>query len=195
MAAHSDGVTLDSRADGGVLRSLKRGVLGGESIFVTTFTAPAGGGWVDVAPALPGDVIVIDNDPANPLNITKGAWLCSSATVDIDTKWAGFRSIVGGEGAFLARATGAGSLALSCYGALDVLSLAPGERVVIDSGHLVAYEGTVQLQVRKAAAGVIASLKSGEGLVFEFTGPGDVLFQSRNPGLLGAAANTVGSRQ
>lgn len=170
-------------------------MLGGESVFVTTLRAPASGGWVDVAPSLPSDAIAVENDPVNPLSITRGAWLYSSTSLEIDTKWAGFRSIVGGEGAFLARATGEGSLVLSCYGALNVHSLAPGERIVVDTGHFVAYEGSVQTKVQKAGSGVISSLTSGGGLVFEFTGPGDVLTQSRNPGLLGKTASSVGSRQ
>ena len=40
------------------MKGLKRSMLGGESLFMTTFTAPAAGGWVDVAAHLPGDVIV-----------------------------------------------------------------------------------------------------------------------------------------
>ncbi len=71
---------------------------------------------------------------------------------------------------------------LSCYGALDTLELGPGERVTVDTGHMVAYADTTQMQLRRAAqGGLIQSAKSGEGLVFDFTGPGWVLTQSRNP--------------
>lgn len=195
MMLHSADVELKAAAEGGVMRSLKRGVLGGESLFVSTFTAPGGGGWVDVAPALPGDVFVVHLDPASSLNITKGSWLCSAPSVVIDTKFAGFKSIFGGEGAFLARADGPGDVVLSCYGALDVMTLASGERIVVDTGHLVAYEPSVGMQLRKATAGLIQSAKSGEGLVMEFTGPGDVLVQSRNPRLMGAASHSPGARQ
>ena len=195
MMAHSDGMVLSAGADGGLMRSLKRGILGGESLFVSTFTAPPSGGWVDIAPALPGDVFVANLDAGSPLNISKGSWLGSASSVTIDTKFAGFKNIFGGEGSFLARATGPGEIVLSCYGALDVMSLGPGERVIVDTGHLVAYESTVSMGIRKVSSGLMNSLKSGEGLVFEFTGPGDVLTQSRNPGLLGAVSNTVGSRQ
>ncbi len=194
MMAHSDGVTLAAGAEGGLMRSLKRGVLGGESLFISTFTASPSGGWVDIAPALPGDVFIAGLDATSPLNISKGSWLCSAPTVNIDTKFAGFKNMFGGEGAFLARATGPGECVLSCYGALDVITLQPGERVVVDSGHLVAYEHTISMSLRKAAGGIMNTLKSGEGLVFEFTGPGDVLIQSRNPGLLGAAAGAPGAR-
>jgi uncharacterized protein (AIM24 family) len=42
----------------------------------------------------------------------------------------------------------------------------------------------VQFQLRKATAGVVQSLKSGEGFVFEFSGPGRVYTQTRNPAAL-----------
>jgi uncharacterized protein (AIM24 family) len=90
---------------------------------------------------------------------------------------------VGGEGGFLVHASGEGEVVAACYGALDTITLGPGERVVVDSGHMVAYDDTVQMSTRRVA-GTMASMKSGEGLVFEFTGPGEVLTQTRNPSAL-----------
>ena len=58
MVAHSPGVILTAGVDGGVMKGLKRKVLGGESFFITTYTAPAEGGWVDVATHLLGDVVL-----------------------------------------------------------------------------------------------------------------------------------------
>jgi uncharacterized protein (AIM24 family) len=59
MIAHSAGVQLESKAQGGVLKGLSRSLLGGGSFFVTTYTAPEHGGWVDVAGLLPGDTVPI----------------------------------------------------------------------------------------------------------------------------------------
>jgi uncharacterized protein (AIM24 family) len=44
----------------------------------------------------------------------------------------------------------------------------PGERYVVDTGHLVAWEGTTQYTLRKAAPGLFRSMMSGEGIVAEF---------------------------
>ena len=45
-----------------------------------------------------------------------------------------------------------------------------------------AYDLGMQFTTRRAAEGrSIQSMKSGEGMVFEFTGPGRVLLQTRNP--------------
>lgn len=186
MMATSAGVAIESSTQGGVLRGLKRSVLGGESLFVTTFSAPAGGGWVDVAHHLVGDLIVHEVTPADPMSITRGCWLASGPAVELDTKWGGFRNLFGGEGGFLVHASGQGPVLLSCYGAIDTLRLGDGERVTIDSGHVVAFSPDIQSALRKAAAGVVQSMKSGEGLVFDFTGPGWVMTQSRNPSALAA---------
>jgi uncharacterized protein (TIGR00266 family) len=191
MMATSAGVGVASSTQGGVMKGLKRSVLGGESLFVTTFTAPANGGWVDVAHHLPGDVITATVSPERPLSITRGCWLASAASVQLDAKWGGFKNLFGGEGGFLVHAAGAGTVLLACYGAIDTIQLADGESVTIDTGHVVAFDPTVTSQMRKVAGGMIQTLKSGEGFVFDFTGPGWVMTQSRNPSALQAWIKSV----
>jgi uncharacterized protein (TIGR00266 family) len=186
MMATSSGVAVEASTQGGLMKGLKRSVLGGESLFVTTLTAPADGGWADVAHHLAGDIVVTGVTPDQPLSITRGCWLASSTGVELDTKWGGFKNLFGGEGGFLVRASGSGTAILACYGALDTVNLADGESVTIDTGHVVAFGPTVASQVRKVAGGIAQTLKSGEGLVFDFTGPGWLMTQSRNPTALAA---------
>ena len=183
MMATSDGVAVEAKMQGGLMKSLKRSVLGGESLFITTFTAPSQGGWVDCAANLPGDAIVRTVGVGKTLNLSRGAFLVCESGVEIDTQWGGFKNLSGGEGGFLVHASGEGEVVAACYGALDAITLGPGEKVVVDSGHMVAYDDTVQMSTRRVA-GTVASMKSGEGLVFEFTGPGEVLTQTRNPSAL-----------
>jgi len=191
MMATSAGVGIASSTQGGVMKGLKRSFLGGESLFVTTFTAPAAGGWVDVAHHLPGDIITTSVSPERPLSITRGCWLASAASVELDTKWGGFKNLFGGEGGFLVRAAGTGTVLLACYGAIDTIQLGAGESVTIDTGHVVAFDPSVTSQMRKVAGGVIQTLKSGEGFVFDFTGPGWVMTQSRNPSALQAWIKSI----
>jgi uncharacterized protein (AIM24 family) len=91
------------------------------------------------------------------------------------------RNLAGGEGGFLIRAEGKGRVLASCYGALDLVELRDGETLVLDSGHLVAFSDGTSYTTRKVTRGLTQTLKSGEGLVFEFTGPGTLWTQSRNP--------------
>lgn len=194
MMAMSAGVTLQSKAEGGVFKSLKRAALGGESFFVSTYTAPPEGGFVDVAARLPGDLTYYTITGAQPLFISKGSWLANESTVTINTQWGGFKNMFGSEGGFIIRAEGEGEAVFACYGALEVWNLQPGQSFTVDTGHMVAYEASVTMSLRKAAGGLVQTFKSGEGLVFDFTGPGKVWTQTRNPNeLLGWISAAVGS--
>jgi uncharacterized protein (TIGR00266 family) len=182
MLATSWGVHIEASMQGGLFTGLKRAALGGESLFVTTYTAPSGGGWVDVAANLPGDIVTVSVTPDRPFYITRGCWIANSHGVDIQTRWGGAQNLFGGEGGFVIQAGGQGDVVLGAYGAVDTLDLAPGEAVTVDSGHVVAYDGGVQSRLRRAVEGrSVQSLKSGEGLVFDFSGPGRVMIQTRNP--------------
>jgi uncharacterized protein (TIGR00266 family) len=182
MYATSHGVRLDSGVDGGLMKGVRRKFLGGQSFFITTYTAPADGGWIDVAAKLPGDVATIRVAPDNPFFLTAGSCLAHEANVTFDTTWGGMKNLSGPEGSFVLRTEGKGRVVLGAYGAIDTVELATGERITVDSGHVLAYDGTVSFRMREAVEGnVIQSFFSGEGIVFDFTGPGQLILQSRNP--------------
>jgi uncharacterized protein (TIGR00266 family) len=194
MMSMSSGVVLVSKAEGGIMKSLKRAALGGESFFISKYTAPPEGGFVDVAARLAGDVSGYEVSDGRALFVSKGAWLASETGVEIDTQWGGFKNMFGSEGGFVLRAEGQGKVVFACYGALEVWNLEAGQTLTLDTGHMVAYEESVQMQLRKASGGVVNSFVSGEGLVFDFTGPGKLWSQTRNPNeFLGWIAATIGS--
>jgi uncharacterized protein (TIGR00266 family) len=198
MAAHSYGLEVTAHLQGGLMKALSRSMLGGESLFITTYTAhPQHPGWVDVAARLPGDALALPVTPDRGLVLTRGSWLASSPTVDLDTKWGGFGNFAGGEGGFTVHASGAGTVIAACYGALDRHDLPEGGGFTVDTGHVVAYEDRVRPRIRRAAGGgMIQTMKSGEGLVFDFVGPGAVWTQSRNPNeFLGWLAALLPQRQ
>ena len=197
MMAMTPDTQIEAKAQGGVMKSLKRAALGGESFFVTTLTAGPSGGWVDLAASLPGDLSVVELVPGRPWLLSKGSFLGASTAVNLETKFQGLKMFAGGEGAFLMEVEGHGPMVVSAFGAIDRFRLEDGHRVVVDSDHFVAAEMTVQYTVRRAAErGLIQSAKSGEGLVFEFAGPGEVMIQTRNPRSLITylAANGLGAR-
>ena len=197
MMAMSAGVELRAKAEGGVFKSLKRAALGGESFFVTTYTAPSQGGFVDVAARLPGDLSAFDVTSGAGWIIQKGSWLASANGVNTDAKWGGFTNMFGSEGGFMVHASGEGQILVGCYGALESWDLGPGEVVTVDTGHMVAYQESVKMQLREVTGGLVQSFKSGEGIVFDFVGPGRVYTQTRNPnellGWLSAALGTGGA--
>lgn len=196
MMAMAADTQIEARAEGGMMKSLKRAALGGESIFMTTLTAGPGGGWVDLAANLPGDLSEVDVVAGRPWLLSKTAFLGAAQGVTLDTKLQGMKMFAGGEGAFLMEAGGEGKLVVSAYGAIDRFHLEQGQTVVVDSDHFVACEMSVQYELTKVTSGIVQSMKSGEGLVFRFTGPGELMMQSRAPrGLVNwLAAHGLGNR-
>ena len=178
MVSMSANVELQSQMKGGLMGAFKRAV-GGESAFVSTFTARGGPGEVTFAPGSPGDIAGIEM--RNQLFfVQSSSYLAGDASLQVDTRWGGAKSFFGGEGLFVLQVSGTGLLLLSSFGAIHRKRLAAGERYVVDTGHLVAWEGTTQYTLRKAAAGFFRSMVSGEGVVAEFSGPGEILIQTRN---------------
>lgn len=177
MAMTRGDVEMATSTRGGLMKGLRRS-LGGESFFVNDFTSQRGG-VVGVAAILPGDMALVPLDGRGALLVQSGSWTASDPGVDVDSKWGGGRSFFSGEGLLLLRCTGSGDLLLSTYGALRRLDLASGEVMTLDTGHVVAFDESVQYAVRKAGSWK-SSILGGEGLVTDFTGPGRVWYQTRN---------------
>jgi uncharacterized protein (TIGR00266 family) len=178
MVSMSAGMTLETKAAGGILKSLARSVLGGESFFMNTYRAPADGGELTLAPALPGDVVVrqIQNES---FMVQSGAYLASDETVDVNTKWGGAKTFFASEGLIMLQCVGTGTVLFSSYGAIHEKDLTAGERYTVDTGHLVAFTEGIGFKVR-GIGGIKSTLFSGEGLVVDLTGPGKIFMQTRS---------------
>ncbi|MBO9369620.1 MAG: TIGR00266 family protein [Chloroflexi bacterium] len=178
MVSMSQGVTVETKAAGGILKSLARSVLAGESFFQNTFRAPAGGGEVTVAPALPGDLFVLELRNESLL-VQSGSYVASETGINLDTKWGGAKTFFASEGLIMLRASGTGKLLLSSFGAIHEVNLEAGQTYTVDTGHLVAFSEGIGFKVRRVG-GLKSTIFSGEGLVVDLTGPGRVLLQTRS---------------
>jgi uncharacterized protein (TIGR00266 family) len=178
MVSMSANVELQSQMKGGIFGAIKRAA-GGESAFLSTFTARGGPGEVTLAPGAPGDIAAIELS-GQPFFVQSSSYLAGDASLTIDTKWGGAKSFFSGEGLFVLLVQGQGLLLVSSFGAIHRKQLRAGERYVVDTGHLVAWEGSMQYSLRKAASGFFRSMMSGEGIVAEFAGPGELPIQTRN---------------
>jgi uncharacterized protein (TIGR00266 family) len=119
--------------------------------------------------------------------VQSSSYLAGDTSLQVETKFGGAKSFFGGEGLFVLQVSGAGLLLISSFGAIHRKTLRPGETYVVDTGHLVAWEGQMQYNLRKAVkSGFFRSMMSGEGLVAEFQGPGEILIQTRNLAALAA---------
>lgn len=176
MVSHDAGITMETNATGGFLKSIRRSVMGGESFFQNTFTADRPGD-VSFAPPLAGDIEHHAVD--GTLFVQSGSYIAATPDIDVDTEFGGAKTFFGSEGLFLLRCTGTGPLFMSSYGAIRPVEVGSGEPFTVDTGHIVAFEETVDFSVRRVG-GLKSTLASGEGLVAEFSGDGTVWLQTRS---------------
>ncbi len=178
MVSMSADLTMETKAKGGIFKSLARAALGGESFFMNTFTASAAGGMISLAPSLPGDIVELQLSNQTIL-LQSGSYLASSSGVTVDTSWGGAKTFFAREGLILLKVSGSGNLIISSYGAIHEVNLSAGEKYVVDTGHLVSFDSTINFVVRKVA-GWKSTIFGGEGLVVELTGPGMLTLQTRS---------------
>ncbi len=177
MMAMMGDIGIETKS-GGIMKGLKRSLMGGESFFQNTYTAGPSGGILHLAPSLPGDLYHHKLN-GETLIVQDGSYMASSASVTVDTKWQGAKGFFSGEGFVMLKVSGSGELILSSYGAIEEHKIGAGGRFTVDSGHIVAFTDTMTYQIRRFG-GMKSMLFSGEGIVTEFTGPGTVWTQSRS---------------
>ena len=162
-----------------ILGSLSKALVGGQSFFVNEFTANEGAGEVALSAAPLGDIETLTVSEGKGFIIQKASFIASQQNVSLDMKWEGFSKGLFGQGLFMLKATGSGLLFINTFGAIDKHVLAPGEKLIVDNFHLVAFSEACQYRVTKFG-GLKETLLSGEGLVTEITGPGEVYIQTKN---------------
>jgi uncharacterized protein (TIGR00266 family) len=177
MLAMSPGIAMETSTQGGVLKGLRRSILGGESFFMNTFTAQADGAELWLAPSLPGDIVTWPVQ--GTLYVQSGSYLGASGGVDVDSNWGGAKTFFSREGLFMLRVSGQGDVVLSSYGAIHAIDLQPGQTYTVDTGHMVAWTEGVNYAVRKVGNWK-STFFSGEGLVCDLTGPGRIYIQTRS---------------
>lgn len=181
MLSMSGGAQIETSATGGIMKSLKRSILGGESFFMNTFRSPNGPSELLFAPSLPGDLVTADIGGPTPLLVNSGSFVVSDLSVNVETNWTGGKGFFSTSSFFMLKMSGHGQVVLNAYGALHSVELAAGERYTVDTGHVIAFPESMGFNVRRVG-GMKSTLFSGEGLVVDFTGPGVLLLQTRSQG-------------
>lgn len=181
MVSMSPTVDVDGKMEGGLFGGIGR-MLAGEKFFFQTLTANRGNGKVLLAPSCLGGIEEIELDGTYGLVVQKDGFLAGTQGINVETQMQNLsKGFFSGEGFFVLNINGRGKVFVNSLGAIHPIQLAPGEEVIIDNGHLVAWADTTRYRIEKASKGWISSITSGECLVCRFTGPGLVLIQSRNP--------------
>jgi len=181
MLAMDSGASIEGTMKGGLMQALKRTVLTSESFFVTTVTANADGTEVMLAPRAPGDIESIElND--EEFIVQGGSYLAGTDDIVTDSKFTGWKGFLSGEGIFMVKAKGTGTLFVSSFGGIIKKELKKGEQYTVDNGHIVAFSGALNYEIHRVGEGIANMVTTGEGLACTFTSDegGVVYIQTRN---------------
>ena len=178
MAFMTSGMKMETSTGGGLLKGLGR-ALSGDTIFLNFFTAESDGEQVGFSSCTPGKIMSIKLNGSNTIIGQKNAFLAAEENVDIDIY---FRNklgsgIFGGEGFILQKFTGNGMVFLEIDGEVIEKDLKPGEKLLVDPGHIAAMEESVDFDIERVKGA--KNILLGEGLFFsKLTGPGKVWIQT-----------------
>ncbi len=165
----------------GALGSLAKRALIGESLFLTHFTNQSQQKrHVAFGGPYPGKIMAIDLDEARgELICQKDAFLCAALGTEISIAFhkklgAG---LFGGEGFILQRLRGDGNVFIHA-GGMVVEKRLNGEKLMVDTGCIVAFESSIQYDIQ-GVGGLKSMFLGGEGLFFAtLQGVGRVWLQS-----------------
>lgn len=181
MAAMDSSIEMKSKMRGGLGKSVTR-MFGGESLFLSEFTAKKTSGELYISPGVPGDISYYYLNGNCALMVQSSGFVACSPTIEIDTKFQGFKGFFSGESLFLLKATGIGDFWFSSYGA--IIEIEVNGHYIVDTGYIVAFEDTLNYNLEMIGGLSFRSLKTGilggEGLVCRFSGNGKLWLQSRN---------------
>ena len=181
MAWMSEGITMDTNTNGGILKGVGR-MFAGESMFMAHYTAQAPGAMVAFASTVAGEILPVDVGATGGLICQKGAFLCAEPSVNLNiTLTKKFSSgLFGGEGFILQDISGQGMVFLEIDGDKVIKELAPGEVIKVDTGNVVGFERSVKYEV-ETVKGLKNIFLGGEGLFLtKLVGPGKVILQTQN---------------
>lgn len=171
---------MEMQTSGGGAGKVFGRMFSGEKLFQNLYTAHGEKGSIAFASSFPGSIIAVELQPGREIICQKSAFLAASPGVDLSIFFqkkigSGF---FGGEGFIMQRLSGSGLVFLEIDGSTAEKYLAPGERMVIDTGYLAMMDGTCSMDI-ETVKGIKNIFLGGEGIFnTTVTGPGKVVLQS-----------------
>lgn len=174
MSRMSSHLELQTRLVSGLVKSVVRRLVGGESLLISEYTAPQMA-FVALSPSVPGSVLY-RKMTGDRFLLTAGSFLACTPGLAMETRFGGLRALLSGEGGFVLEISGQGDLFFSSYG--GVVERDVDGELIVDTGHVVAWEPTLSYTIG-GMGGMKQTLFSGEGLVMRFRGRGKIFLQTR----------------
>ena len=164
MSWMSANMKMETTSNGGVGKALGR-MFAGEKIFQNVYTAQGGAGLIAFASSFPGSIKAFEISPGNELICQKGVFLAGEMGVNLSVffsrKIGG--GLFGGEGFIMQKLSGNGLAFGEFDGHVVEYSLAAGQQIVVDTGHLAAMSATCSMDIQ-TVPGMKNKFLGGEGL-------------------------------
>ncbi|MEG0779180.1 MAG: TIGR00266 family protein [Oscillospiraceae bacterium] len=165
---------------GGSLGKAFGRMFSGEAIFQNIYTAQGGPGMIAFAASFPGSIRPVEITPTHPVVVQKSGFLAGQPGVELSVFFQkkGGAGLFGGEGFIMQKLSGQGTAFLEIDGFGVEYELAPGQKMVVDTGNLAMMDATCSIDIQ-AVKGVKNMLFGGEGLFNTIvTGPGKITLQT-----------------
>ena len=178
MSWMSPNMQMETSA-GGIGKAFGR-MFSGEKMFQNIYTAVGGKGMISFASSFPGAIVALEVTPDHPIIAQKSAFLACTEGVELSVHFqkklgVGF---FGGEGFIMQKISGRGFVFLEIDGSTMNYELAPGQKLIVDTGYLAMCDESVDIDIQ-SVKGAKNVLFGGEGLFNTvLTGPGKVTLQT-----------------
>ena len=178
MSWMSPNMKMETTTNGGIGKAFGR-MFSGEKMFQNVYTAQ-GDCIIAFASSFPGSIRAFQINNENEMIFQKSAFLASEMGVELSVhlnKKVG-AGLFGGEGFVLQKISGTGVAFAEFDGHVIEYELQPGQKIVVDTGHLAAMTANCQIDIQ-SVPGMKNKLLGGEGLFNTvITGPGKVWLQT-----------------
>ena len=179
MSWMSPNMKMETTTNGGIGKAFGR-AFSGEKMFQNIYTAQGGPGMIAFASCFPGSIRAFEIAPGREMVFQKSAFLAAEAGVSLSVffnKKIG-AGLFGGEGFVMQKVAGQGLMFAEFDGHVIEYDLQPGQKIVLDTGHLAAMEATCQIDIQ-TVPGMKNKFLGGEGFFNTVvTGPGRVWLQT-----------------
>lgn len=188
MVMMEDTLDLTGRMQGGIFQAVMRRLTNGESFFQQHIKAVRGDGDCLLSPNLPGGMEILDVGAAQYC-ISDEAYVAASEGVQVTAQMQSLGNAIfaGTGGFFIGHSSGSGQLIVSGFGSIFSLDVTPNKSMIIDNGHVVAWDRNLHFELAASTnqsqgllGNLVNSVTSGEGVVLKFSGRGRVIVCSRN---------------
>lgn len=164
----------------GKIKKTLRALVGPDEARYQVISATGGDGWVLLAPSFLGSITAVEIKDEE-ICVGDDAFLAGLGELESSSKSQGIKkAMFSGSGLFIKKVKGTGVIFVCAVGSMLSWTLADGESMVVDNGHLVTWPDAMQYDVKKASKTWLGSSISGEGVVTKVTGPGVICVQTRN---------------